>query len=95
MIHHACKYLLVGHRLVAGSYKSSVNLELLCSRLITHYWYSMASHTSRARKCRSTEIIVCAVGSSPVRLGITSGAGAGESRSTEIIMSVVPSYGAI
>jgi hypothetical protein len=36
---------------------------------------------------------MCAVGSSPVQLGITSGAG--ESRSTEIMMSVVPSYGAI
>jgi hypothetical protein len=38
---------------------------------------------------------MCAVGSSPAQLGITSGAGAEESRSTEIIMSVVPSYGAI
>jgi hypothetical protein len=36
---------------------------------------------------------MCAVGSSPVQLGITSGAE--RSRSTEIIMSVVPSYGAI
>jgi hypothetical protein len=36
---------------------------------------------------------MCAVGSLPVQLGITSGAG--KSRSTEIIMSDVPSYGAI
>jgi hypothetical protein len=36
---------------------------------------------------------MCAVGSLPVQLGITSGAG--KSRSTEIIMSVVPSSGAI
>jgi hypothetical protein len=36
---------------------------------------------------------MCAVGSSPAQLDITSGAG--KSRSTEIIMSVAPSYGAI
>jgi hypothetical protein len=41
------------------------------------------------------KIMMCAVGSAPTRLGDTSGVVMGRAEAHKIIISVVPSYGAI
>jgi hypothetical protein len=77
-------FLLVGHRRLAGSNKPSHydHRLILCAVGILARGAGLALRPHRDRKCRSTEIIMCAVGHLLVHES-------SKCRSTEIIMRAV------
>jgi hypothetical protein len=85
-MHSMTRGMLVGHRRLAGSNKSSHydrRLIILCAvGTLLGRGAGLALRPHRDRKCRSTEIIMCAVG----RLLVHESS---KCRSTEIIMCAV------